>query len=85
MTMKLKFDSLSQVEHLQQLAQQADCPVYLASEDETLRVDARTFLGLFSVDFSRPVKVITDSLYVIRRLEHAARENDIRVCEEKVG
>lgn len=76
MVMSVKFASLAEVEALQKLANAADSPVYLASDDETLKVDARTFLGLFSVDFSKPVKVVTDSLYVIRRLEHMAREND---------
>lgn len=76
MVMSVKFASLAEVEALQKLANNADAPVYLASDDETLKVDARTFLGLFSVDFSKPVKVVTDSLYVIRRLEHIAREND---------
>lgn len=73
MVMNVKFESLAEVEALQELANHADLPVYLASQDEALRVDARTFLGLFSVDFSKPVKVITDSMYVIRRLEQAAR------------
>gem|GEM_PF-265293 len=68
MVMHVKFDSLADLEALQKLANAADAPVYLSSEDESLQVDARTFLGLFSVDFSKPVKVVTDSLYVIRRL-----------------
>ncbi len=76
MVMNIKFASLAEVEALQKLANTADAPVYLASDDETLKVDARTFLGLFSVDFSKPVKVVTDSLYVIRRLEHMVREGD---------
>lgn len=74
MVMHVKFDSLADLEALQRLANAADAPVYLSSEDERLQIDARTFLGLFSVDFSKPVKVITDSLYVIRRLEHNARQ-----------
>ena len=73
MTMKLKFESLADVEALQKLANAADCPVYLEAADGSLSVDARTFLGLFSVDFSQPVKVVTDSLYVIPRLEQALR------------
>lgn len=76
MVMHVKFDSLADLEALQKLANAADAPVYLSSEDESIQVDARTFLGLFSVDFSKPVKVVTDSLYVIRRLEQAARRHD---------
>ena len=36
-------------------------------------VDAKSFLGLFTLDFSHPVEVVTDSLYVIRRLEIMSR------------
>lgn len=80
MVITVKFDSLADVEALQQLANAADAPVYLSSADESLKVDARTFLGLLSVDFSKPVKIVTDSLYVIRRLEQAARQADLRAA-----
>ena len=32
-------------------------------------MDARSFLGLFTLNYAKPMKVITDSLYVIRMLE----------------
>ena len=79
MTMKLKIESLSDMETIQDLARMSEYPVYLASDDESTKVDARTFLGLFTVDFSKPVKVVTDSLYVIRRLENAARMGELKV------
>ena len=39
-------------------------------------MDARSFLGLFTLDFSKPLKVVTDSLYVMRRLEIRQRERE---------
>ena len=53
------------------------CHFVSANEDDTIRVDARSFLGLFTLDFSKPLKVVTDSLYVMRRLEirQSEREN----------
>ena len=54
---------------LQLLAVQEDKPVYIANEDDSIRVDARSFLGLFALDYSKPLKVITDSLYAMRMLE----------------
>ena len=57
------------VRELQRLAVQADKPVYIANEDDSIRVDARSFLGLFALDYSKPLKVITDSLYAMRMLE----------------
>ena len=61
MVLELKFDSISELAELQRLAVQADKPVYIANEDDSIRVDARSFLGLFALDYSKPLKVITDS------------------------
>ena len=69
MVFDLKLQSISELADLQQLAAHADKPVYIANEDDRIRVDARSFLGLFALDYSRPLKVITDSLYVVRMLE----------------
>ena len=65
MVFDLKLQSISELAELQQLAAHADKPVYIANEDDQIRVDARSFLGLFALDYSRPLKVITDSLYVM--------------------
>ena len=69
MVLELKFDSISELAELQRLAVQADKPVYIANEDDSIRVDARSFLGLFALDYSKPLKVISDSLYAMRMLE----------------
>lgn len=69
MVFDLKLQSISELAELQQLAAHADKPVYITNEDDQIRVDARSFLGLFALDYSRPLKVITDSLYVVRMLE----------------
>ena len=68
MVLELKFDSISELAELQRLAVQADKPVYIANEDDSIRGDAR-FLGFFALDYSKPLKVITDSLYAMRMLE----------------
>ena len=69
MVFDLKINAISELADLQQLAANADKPVYIANEDDTIRVDARSFLGLFTLNYAKPRKVITDSLYVIRMLE----------------
>lgn len=76
MVMQKKINSFSELTALQQLAAQADEPVYLASGDGSIRVDARSFISLFALDFSKPIEVITDSLYVIRRLEIEQRNRE---------
>ena len=80
MVFDLKIESISELADLQQLAVHADKPVYIANEDDTMRVDARSFLGLFALDYSKPMKVITDSLYVVRMLEIRERAREAAVA-----
>lgn len=76
MVLEMKFDSLEELEELQRLAAHADRPVYVGSEDDSIRADARSFLGLLAMDYSKPVRVITDSFYAIRQLENRLRRQD---------
>ena len=76
MVFDCKINSISELADLQQLAAHADKPVYIANEDDTIRVDARSFLGLFALDYSKPMKVVTDSLYMIRMLEIRQRARE---------
>ena len=76
MVFDLKINAISELADLQQLAASADKPVYIANENDTIRVDARSFLGLFALDYSKPMKVVTDSLYVIRMLEIRQRAQE---------
>ena len=41
MVLELKFDSISELAELQRLAVQADKPVYIANEDDSIRVSAK--------------------------------------------
>ena len=73
MVFEAKFDSFNEIAEVQKLAQAVEERVFFESEDGSVRIDAGSFIGLFVLDFSKPVKVVTDSVYVIRRLELASR------------
>lgn len=73
MVIETRFDSIAEIAALQRLASKADEQVLISAMDDSIKVDARSFLGLFTLDFAQPVKVITDSMYVLRRLEMASR------------
>lgn len=73
MVIETKFDSMAEVAALQALARVVEEQVLLGTPDDNVMVDACSFLGLFTLDFSKPVKVTTDSVYVIRRLERSIR------------
>lgn len=68
MVIPMQFNSLEELYRLQTLASKAGEPVYVHSPDGSIMVDARSFLGLFTLDFNQPVKVVTDSAYVARKL-----------------
>lgn len=79
MVIEKKFNSISEIEALQRMASASEDAVFIASEDDSIRVDARSFIGLFTLDFSKPVKVITDSLYIIRMIELDLRKEAAQV------
>ena len=69
MVLNMKFNSLQELYDLQRLATQADKPIYVGNEANTIQVDARSFLGLLALDYTQPVRITTDSLYAVRQLE----------------
>lgn len=79
MVIEKKFNSISEIAALQRMASASEDAVFIASEDDSIRVDARSFIGLFALDFSKPVKVITDSLYIIRMIELDLRKEAAQV------
>lgn len=73
MLIEMKFHSVADVAALQRLAVSVEEQVLLTSGDGSMKVDAKSFIGLFTLDFSQPITVITDSSYVMRRLEASCR------------
>lgn len=74
MVIETKFDSIAEIAALQRMADTVEERVLIRTPDSNVSVDAKSFLGLFTLDFSQPLEVVTDSLYVIRRLEMASRQ-----------
>ena len=68
MVIPMQFNSLEELYRLQKLASKVDEAVYVHSPDNSIMVDARSFIGLFTLDFTQPVNVVTDSTYVARKL-----------------
>lgn len=72
MVIPIQFNSLGELYQLQKLASKVDEAVYVHAPDDSIMVDARSFIGLFTLDFTQPVNVVTDSAYVARKLGVAA-------------
>ena len=69
MTCEMTFQSIDQIQALQQIASSSSDEIFLHSLDGTVLVDVRSFLGLFTLDFTKPVKVVTDSEQLARKVE----------------
>ena len=74
MLIEMKFHSVAELQRLQEIACDVKEEVFLHSMDDRIRVDAKSFIGL--LDFTQPVKVVTESPYVIRKLEILKRKQE---------
>ncbi|MEG0765540.1 MAG: hypothetical protein RR403_05775 [Pseudoflavonifractor sp.] len=64
-----QFNSVNELQLLQRLACSVNEPVYIHSMDDSIMVDAKSFINLFTLDFSKPVKVVTESAYMEKELK----------------
>ena len=60
MVIPVQFESIEEIRAIQRLACAADEDVFLHSPDNAIMVDAKSFIGLFTLDFSKPVRFSTD-------------------------
>ena len=64
-----KFNDVAELQKLQRLACSVSEPVFLHSMDDSIMVDAKSFINLFTLDFSQPVKIVTESAEVGKAFE----------------
>lgn len=64
-----KFNDVAELQKLQRLACSVEESVFLHSMDDSIMVDAKSFINLFTLDFSQPVKIVTESERVGKEFE----------------
>lgn len=69
MKIKKKFNSIKEIQKMQEMACKVSDEVYLHSLDGSIKVDAKSFIGLFSLDLSQAVYVVTESNWIVKQLE----------------
>lgn len=69
MVITKKFDSIASIQALQKIACDVPDSVQIHNMEGDKVIDAKSFIGLFTLDFSKEVKVVTESEYVIKELE----------------
>lgn len=61
MVKQIKFNSIEEIQKLQRIAVMCDADVGIHSLDGKIIVDAKSFIGLFALDFSQPVNIVSES------------------------
>jgi len=64
-----KFNDVAELQRLQRVACSVPEEVFLHSMDDSVMVDAKSLINLFTLDLSNPVKIVTDSTVVTEEFE----------------
>lgn len=68
MITKKRFHNIEELQKLQALANRCPDGVGLHSEDGSIIVDAKSFIGLFALDFTKPVLVVSENMDFHKRI-----------------
>ena len=69
MVITRQFKSVDELQRLQRLACSVPDEVFIHSLDDVIMVDAKSFINLFTLDFTQPVKIVTENESVVREIE----------------
>jgi len=64
-----KFNDVAELQKLQRVACSVPEDVFLHSMDDSIMVDAKSLINLFTLDLSAPVKIVTESEVVAGEFE----------------
>ena len=70
MTTKKRIYNITELQKLQALATKCKDDVQITSPDGKIAVDAKSFIGLFALDFTKPVLVVSDNADYHRAIEY---------------
>lgn len=68
MVTKKRFHNIEELQTIQALACCTSEDVALHSDDGSIMIDAKSFIGLFALDFGKPVLVVSEDLNFHRRI-----------------
>ena len=74
MVVQKKVPSVEALERLHRLAYSVPDEVQVRSLDGAIAIDAKSSMGLFALDFSQPVEILTDSPAVLVSLRCTASD-----------
>ena len=76
MVTKKRFFNIKELQKVQALANRCPDPVGLHSEDGSVIVDAKSFIGLFALDFTKPVLVVSENMEFHQQIARIGETED---------
>ena len=68
MVTKKRIHNIEELQKIQALANRTSEPVGIHNEDSTIIVDAKSFIGLFALDFTKPILIVTEDMNFHRKI-----------------
>lgn len=60
MVSKKKINYINELQDIQRLAVECPCEVGLHSEDGSMIIDAKSYIGMYALDFNKPILVVSE-------------------------
>lgn len=60
MVSKKKINYIHELQEIQRLAVASHCDVGLHSEDGSTIIDAKSYIGMYALDFTKPILVVSE-------------------------
>lgn len=70
MVVKKKFHTISELQKVQYLATHSPSDVGLHSEDGKTIIDAKSYIGMYALDFEQPILVVTEDEGFLKEIEN---------------
>ncbi|MDL2218785.1 hypothetical protein LJC04_00345 [Ruminococcaceae bacterium OttesenSCG-928-O06] len=74
MTSKKRIHYINELQEIQRLAVESPYDVGLHAEDGSVIIDAKSYIGMYALDFSKPVLVVSEDEALHRKI-HDIGEN----------
>ena len=69
MVVKKKFHTIGELQKIQYLATHSPSDVGLHSEDGKTIIDAKSYIGMYALDFEKPILVVTEDEAFLKEIE----------------
>lgn len=74
MISKKNFHYINELQELQRAAVECPVDVFLLSDDGTMKIDAKSYIGMYALDFAKPISVQCEDASFHKRI-HNIGEN----------